>query len=86
MPAGPVRFTEELLGDEQVLANHMVVELERQLAGKLRMAGPLVKMGQDAPSVNRPSPALGQHTDEVLGELGYSPEEIQELRDTGVTC
>ena len=85
VPAGPLRFTEELLSDEQVLANDMVVELEHQLAGKLRMAGPPVKMGGTPLLAKMPSPALGQHTDEVLGELGYSPREIQSLRDIGVT-
>ena len=85
VPAGPLRFTEELLSDEQVLANDMVVELEHQLVGKLRMAGPPVKMGGTPLLAKMPSPALGQHTDEVLGELGYSPREIQSLRDIGVT-
>ena len=85
VPAGPVRFTEELLGDDQVLANDMVAEMEHHLVGKLKMAGHLVKMGEKPVLAKEPSPALGQHTDEILGDLGYTPEQVQQLRDIGLT-
>ena len=85
LPSGPVRFTEELLEDEQVIANEMVVELEHQLAGKLRMAGPLVKMSETPLEARSASPSLGQHTDEILKGLGYSPEQIRRLRELGIT-
>ena len=68
-----------------MLANDMVVEMEHHLVGKLKMAGPLVKMGDKPVLAKEPSPALGQHTDEILGDLGYTPEQVQQLRDTGVT-
>ena len=85
IPAAPLRFTEELLDDEQVIANELVVDLEHQLVGKVRMAGPLVKMSETPLCAATSSPALGQHTDEILGALGYGPEDIQRLRDAGVT-
>ena len=71
VPAAPLRFTEELLDDEQVIANEMVVDLEHQLVGRLRMAGPLVKMSGTPLRAATSSPPLGQHTDEILGALGY---------------
>ncbi len=85
VPAGPVRFTEELMADEQVLANDLVVELEHSRAGRLKMVGPFVKMSETPLKAVRPSPALGEHTDEVLSELGYSAEEIRRLKELGVT-
>ena len=85
VPAGPVRFTEELFDDPQVMANNLVVELEHAQAGPLKMVGPLVKMSQTPLETKSASPALGQHTAEILTALGYSAEDVQRLRESGVT-
>ena len=42
------------------------------------------KLAQDGPEIPRPPPAVGQHTDEVLGELGYTQDAISALRGKGV--
>ena len=85
VPAGPVRFTEELLEDPQILANGLVTNLEHQLAGKVSMAGPLISMSETPLGAKSASPALGQHTDDLLTELGYAPAQIRKLKDLGVT-
>ena len=85
VPAGPVRFVEELVDDEQVLANDLVVGLEHSLAGDLKMVGPLLKMSETPLEARMASPALGEHTDSILGGLDYSPEAIARLKDAGVT-
>ena len=85
VPAGPLRFVEELATDEQVIANDLVVELEHSLAGKVTMVGPPFSMSESPLEAKRASPALGEHTDEVLAELGYDAEQVQRLRDEGVT-
>ena len=82
IPAGPVRFIEEVFDDPQVRANNLVAELEHRDAGKLRMVGPLAKFSGTPLEATAP-PALGQHTDEVLAELGFSPEEIDGWRSDG---
>jgi crotonobetainyl-CoA:carnitine CoA-transferase CaiB-like acyl-CoA transferase len=46
--------------------------------------GPVVKLSETPARVTRPSPLYGQHTAEVLGELGYSEEEIRTLAADGV--
>jgi crotonobetainyl-CoA:carnitine CoA-transferase CaiB-like acyl-CoA transferase len=85
VPSGPVRFTEELLTDPQVLANDLVVELDHALAGPMRMVGPILKMSGTPAEVQSPSPALGEHTDAILASLGYDAEQIAGLKETGVT-
>ena len=83
IPAGPVRFVEELLDDPQVAANHLVVDLEHRDAGKIRMAGLLASFS-DTPLEALAPPALGQHSDAVLQELGYTREQIEAWREAGV--
>ena len=85
VPCGPVLFTEELLEHEQVIANDLVVELEHSKVGNVRMVGPILQMTDTPLEVKSAAPALGENTDEVLGSLGYSLDEIQRFRDDGVT-
>ena len=85
IPAGPVRFVEELIDDEQVVANDLVVELEHSAAGPLKMVGPVLTMSDSRLEATRASPALGEHTDEILESLGLGDAEIQALKDGGVT-
>lgn len=84
VPAGPVKFIEELLEDEQVKANGLVVELEHSLVGKVKMTGPILKMSETPLEAHLASPALGEHTDELLKELGYTHTQIQTLRNDHV--
>ena len=85
VPAGPVRFIQELTDDEQVIANDMVVEVNNSLAGKVRMAGPKIQMSETPLEAKSASPALGEHTDQIMLELGYSEEEITDLRSRNIT-
>ena len=85
VPAGPVRFVQELLDDEQVLANEMVVELEHSKAGIIRMAGPMVRMSETPLQPQSASPALGEHSEEILATLGYTDEVISGFKKRGIT-
>ena len=85
VPAGPLRFVEEMVTNEQVIANDLVVELDHSLVGSVKMVGPVFSMSETPLEAKMASPALGEHSDEILGQLGYSAEEIQKLKDDGVT-
>ena len=83
IPAGPVRFIEEVFDDPQAQANGLVAELEHREAGRLRMVGPLAQFSETPLEATGP-PALGEHTAEVLGELGFGTAEIEAWRESGV--
>ena len=81
---GPVRFVDELWDDSQVLANGYIADYDHTLLGPLRGPIPIVQMGVTPTVIQRASPALGEHTDEVLREVGFSETEIEHFRCGGV--
>jgi crotonobetainyl-CoA:carnitine CoA-transferase CaiB-like acyl-CoA transferase len=84
VPVGPVKFIQELMDDDQVLANDMLVEVNHSKVGKIRMVGPMVQMSETPLEVKSASPALGQHTKEVLSTIGYTDEDIDQFYSAGV--
>jgi formyl-CoA transferase/CoA:oxalate CoA-transferase len=84
IPAGAINTVDRALAHPQVIARDMVLTTEHPTAGKLRMPGSPVKLSHHTATVRRPPPLLGEHTDEVLGELGYSASDIASLHDSGV--
>jgi crotonobetainyl-CoA:carnitine CoA-transferase CaiB-like acyl-CoA transferase len=80
-----VNKIEEFGEDPQPLANDYLVEYEHPMWGKTRMPGFPVAFSKTPWSIDRPSPELGQHTEEVLQEvLGYGWDDISRLKDEGV--
>lgn len=81
---GPIRFVDELFDDPQVIANNFIVEYDHTLLGPLRGPAPIVQMTGTPTRVQRASPALGEHTDEVLCELGFDADEIMAFHERGI--
>jgi crotonobetainyl-CoA:carnitine CoA-transferase CaiB-like acyl-CoA transferase len=84
IPCGPVQNYDQVFRHPQVLARHLLVENQHPIAGKVRMVGKPLKFS-DTPAIDlAPSPGLGQHSQEILQELGYTPGEIERLRNDKV--
>ncbi|HVN29307.1 MAG TPA: CoA transferase [Candidatus Binataceae bacterium] len=84
VPCAPVYTREEVLRDPQVIANELLVESEHPHAGPMRQPRPAARFEATPAGLHRPAPLLGEHTDEVLQEIGISPDVTAELRAAGV--
>ncbi len=85
VPAAPIQRVDEVLRDPQVLLRGMVVDLEHPRLGTVKTLGTPVRAAGAPPFRPAPPPALGEHTDAVLGGLlGYPPERLAALRRSGV--
>ena len=81
VPCGSVRDLHEVFSDPQVVARHMVAELEHASAGMLKLIGTPLKFSDTQSAIRTAPPLLGQQTDAVLsGDLGLSADEIAALR------
>jgi len=83
VPCGPILSTKELIEDETLAAIGAVVDVPHPQRGSFKTVGCPIKLS-DSPVDIVTSPLLGEHNDEVLGALGYSPEQLGELRTAGV--
>lgn len=80
IPCGPVNTYADLAADEQVLANAYITDIDDPRLGGLRVPGPPVHFSE-TPGRPAPAPELGQHTEEVLQDIGYTWDQISRLRE-----
>ena len=80
---GPVQSRLDVLDDEQARANGAFAAIAHPNLGPVEIVAPPLQFGSGEVRVRGPAPELGQHTEEVLLELGYAWEEIAALRDAG---
>jgi len=74
----------QLLAHPQVQALNVVQEIDHPTAGKFKTIGPVWRFSDTPAKIQSPPPMLGQHTEEVLGKLGLSREELRRLANSGV--
>jgi len=81
IPAAPVLERDEVFDHPQITANEMLVSQEHPVAGQVEMFNIPIRLSDTPGRLVRPAPLLGQHTEEVLAELGYDSARIQQLRE-----
>jgi crotonobetainyl-CoA:carnitine CoA-transferase CaiB-like acyl-CoA transferase len=84
IPAAPINDIPTVLADPHVRAREMVRSVEHPVLGPVQVLGPVARLGETPAGVRSAPPLLGEHTEEILGELGYAAGDIERLRATGV--
>jgi CoA:oxalate CoA-transferase len=84
VPCGPVNSVAEVFDDPQILAQNMVMDVDHPGYGIVRMLGFPVKLSETPCRVRRCAPGLGEHSDEILDELGYTAPDRAAWRQNGV--
>jgi len=83
VPCGPILDYEDALTTPQAIAREMTIDVDHPTLGRLRALGTPIKMSATPLDPSRRAPLLGEHTDDVLRDLGYSDAEIEQLRSAG---
>jgi crotonobetainyl-CoA:carnitine CoA-transferase CaiB-like acyl-CoA transferase len=85
VPCGPINNYEQVFQNEQVIHRNLRVDLEREDGARIAMAASPLRLADTPPSYDLPPPLIGQHTDEVLGDLlDMDPAALEALRAAGV--
>lgn len=84
VPCSPVRSVKDVVADEQLAYRDYFVEIDHPMAGRLKYPGAPYKLSATPWQIRRHAPLLGEHNTEVYCEmLGFSPEEVQKMKDSG---
>ncbi len=84
IPCGPIRNVDGALTDAHVIERGMIVELEHPLLGMIKSLATPIHMSGTGLSYRQYPPQLGEQSEEILAEIGYSPTEIEGLRAEGI--
>jgi crotonobetainyl-CoA:carnitine CoA-transferase CaiB-like acyl-CoA transferase len=85
IPSGPILTVEEILKHPQTAAREMLLKLPHPEIGEFMTTGLAAKLEATPGRITRP-PLAGEHTDEVLAAHGYTAEDLNRLRTSGITA
>jgi crotonobetainyl-CoA:carnitine CoA-transferase CaiB-like acyl-CoA transferase len=86
VPCAPILSRQGVLENEQVQRNAIIEIHEDEVLGQVRQPRPAARFGATPSEIRAMAPFLGAGNDEILGELGYDPDEIARLHESGVLC
>jgi crotonobetainyl-CoA:carnitine CoA-transferase CaiB-like acyl-CoA transferase len=84
VPCGPIYRIDEVFADPQVAHLEAAAQVTHAKLGSFRIVNQAVKLSRTPASVAAPTPEVGEHTEEVLQEIGFSREEISTLKQKGI--
>lgn len=84
IPWAPVQNLPEVIADPQAKANNVFIPFVHPIHGHMELVANPITLSKCPQTIRAPAPGLGQHTEEVLLEYGYNPEDIARLREKHV--
>ncbi|WP_339230285.1 CoA transferase [Oceanobacillus sp. FSL K6-2867] len=84
IPSGPILSYDQTLNNEQIKSRDMILDYEHPVGGSMKTLGFPAKFSETPGHLSKPAPLLGQHNQEILAELGYKAETIEQLVDDAV--
>lgn len=79
-----VNTYEDLPKDPQILHNGIIKEIDHPVAGKFKAIGTPIEFSATPPTIRRTPPALGEHNEEILRELGFGEKDIERFKNAGI--
>ncbi|MCO4893128.1 CoA transferase [Cupriavidus sp. WGtm5] len=86
VPCSPIQTLDQALEHPQVQARQLIVKTEHPVLGTVSNIGLPVRFRRQARQASRPAPLLGEHTDEILHEAGFTPEQIEAMHRAGTVA
>ena len=84
IPCGPIYTVDQTFADPQVQGLNMSPEVEHPEMGPIKIVGQAVKLTRTPQKMRNSTPEVGEHTEEILREMGYDADAISQLRDAGI--
>ncbi|HET7658721.1 MAG TPA: CaiB/BaiF CoA-transferase family protein [Bacillales bacterium] len=84
IPCGPIQNLADLFQEEQIKAREMLVDIDHPTAGKIPLVGSPLKFSRTTVEVSKHPPLAGEHTEEILSELGFSASQINSLKKENI--
>lgn len=85
IPAGPIYNVKQITEDHHIAeVREMFVDIDHPVIGKMTVNGCPVKLMDAMPRINRPGPTLGQHNEEIYKAIGYTDEDLEEMKKENV--
>jgi crotonobetainyl-CoA:carnitine CoA-transferase CaiB-like acyl-CoA transferase len=84
LPIGPVQTAREIFECPNVAARQLLIDVPDPILGTVKLVGPVARLSSNGEPLTNPAPLLGQHNAEILKELGYTDEQVGQLKKEAI--